>query len=490
MRTLSLLLFSLSALSVPAFAGSSSDAMAELQEAEALPEIQETGITAFDSVFMKAKAIHDTLDKVQGAIIGAQDELAVAVGLEEGTPIRLTMWELKQRAGGPIEVQMKDGKPYLTLGGTGSDEVKGMVAAVNQGAAKLATIPGELAGLPAEVQQLVAACQAFPSQLNPQLLKEAGMNPLQLPKVAKTLAGNIKAVTATPKRLDVLGTAAKDLLTGIPQGIAATEPPLEAAKLAKGGATDDEDLDDLDDLELDDEEDGVAQIDDEEDLDDLDEDLDDLDEDLDEEELDEEEDLDAPAKVEAVKAVRATKATRSTSSSDSSDEGSDEDEDYESPIAGLVRTAYSAFQEAEVEHAMEVLAQAEGALGKLTWPIATTDLLNLYQTAAVMHLVDNNATAATAATTQALVMDPWSKPVSNLGPDYAKLHKALLKSGVIRFVKVDLDGEGVGYISGRRVEGGERVELPAGKHLLQVQKGGKWTSELVWIAEGVSFEIP
>jgi hypothetical protein len=481
MRTLSVLLLSLSALSVPAFAGSSSDALAELQEAEALPEIQETGITAFDSVFMKAKAIHDTLDKVQDAIIGAQDELAVAVGLEEGTPIRLTMWELKQRAGGPIEVQMKDGKPYLTLGGTGTDEVKGMVAAVNQGAAKLATIPGELAGLPAEVQQLVAACQAFPSQLNPQLLKEAGMNPLQLPKVAKTLASNIKAVTATPKRIDTLGTAAKDLLTGIPQGIAATEPPVEAVKLAKGGATDDEDLDDL---ELEDEEDdAVAQIDDEE------EDLDDLDEELDD--LDEEEDLDAPAKAEPVKAVRATKATRSQStSSDDSDSGSDSDEDYESPIAGLVRTAYSAFQDAEVEHAMEVLAQAEGALGKLTWPIATTDLLELYQTAAVMHLVDNNATAATAATTQALVMDPWSKPASNLGPDYAKLHKALLKSGVIRFVKVDFDGEGVGYISGRRVEGGEMVEVPAGKHLLQVQKSGKWTSEIVWVAEGVSFEIP
>ena len=40
-----------------------------------------------------------------------QNKVAAAIGLEEGTPIRMTMWELKQRAGGPIEVQMQDGKP-------------------------------------------------------------------------------------------------------------------------------------------------------------------------------------------------------------------------------------------------------------------------------------------------------------------------------------------------------------------------------------------
>ena len=196
MRTIALsALLALSALSAPAFAGgsSSADALTELREAE-LPEIAETGITAFDSVFMKAKAIDDTLDKVQGRILGAQDNIAVAVGLPAGTPIRMTMWELKQKAGGPVTVEMVDGKPQLAVGGAGADQAKAMLDAVNSGAADLAKIPGDMAEIPKQVQELVAACQGFPAQLNPGLLAEAGMNPLQLPKIAKTLANNIKAV--------------------------------------------------------------------------------------------------------------------------------------------------------------------------------------------------------------------------------------------------------------------------------------------------------
>ena len=232
MRTITLLLL---AVSTPAFAGgASADALTELQ-AEALPQIADTGITAFDSVFSKVKAIHDTLDKVQGRIIGAQDKIAASIGLPAGTPIRMSLWELKQKAGGPIEVQMQGTKPVLTIGGAGSAEAQGMLDAVNVAVNDLTAIPQDLAALPAQLQELVGACQALPGQLNPGLLAEAGMSPMQLPKIAKQLATNVKATVATPKRVDNLITASKDFLTGIPQGIAATEPPVAAAPVAAGG---------------------------------------------------------------------------------------------------------------------------------------------------------------------------------------------------------------------------------------------------------------
>ncbi|MEZ4237276.1 MAG: hypothetical protein R3F59_14225 [Myxococcota bacterium] len=421
------------AIATPALAGGgSADALAELREQE-LPSIEDTGITAFDSVFSKARAIHDTLDQVQDRIFTAQDRIALAIGLEEGTPIRMSMWELKQRAGGPIEVQMRDGKPYLTVGGTGSNEVKAMLEAVNQAAGDLAQIPNDVAQLPPQVQELVGACQQFPSQLNPNLLKEAGMNPLQLPKVAKTLGGNVKAVVATPKRLEGLVNASKDLLTGIPQGIAATEPPEEPMAIASGKhGSASEDLDD---------------------------------------------DLDAPASSKPAKAKKGGTADASMPDLPTT------------PIGAMVADARSEMRDAEIEHAITLLGEADSSLQRLSAPISSHELAGLYETAALLHLVDGNAAAATASVTQVLVVDPTAKPDPELGPAYAKLYKALAKSGVVATVQVDVVGSGTAYVSGHEVEGGDTVTLAAGKHLLQRQQGGQWTSELIWVAQGDSIQL-
>lgn len=434
MRHLTVLMLALS--STPAFAAApASDALTELQTQE-LPQIAETGIAAFDSVFMKAKAIHDTLDAVQGRILGVQNRVAAALALPEGTPIRMTMWELKQRAGGPLEVQMQDGKPYLTVGGTGSDEVKAMIDAVNKGVADLAGIPTELAKLPPQVQELVAACQGFPAQLNPALLAQSGLSPMQLPKIAKQLATNVKAVVATPKRLETLAVASKDLITGIPQGIAATEPPEQAVQVAVKGSDE------------------------------------------------KEEKAEKPAKE-----PKAAKSTAVAAGSADGDGGTAEVATTTSPISAMVGDALAALGDAEVESAMNLLGDADASLARLAWPIPSTELENLYQTVALVHLVDGNSAAATASVAQALVIDPTAKPNAELGPEYAKLHKALAKSGVVHMVRVDVNGEGVGYISGRRIEGGETVDLGAGKHLLQIERGGTWTSQLVWISEGADIEI-
>ncbi|MEQ1569176.1 MAG: hypothetical protein ABMA64_26305 [Myxococcota bacterium] len=419
------------ALSTPALAGTeSADALAELREAE-LPVIAETGIAAFDSVFMKAKAIHDTLDSVQGRILGSQDKIAVSVGLTEGTPIRMTMWELKQKAGGPIAVEMRDGKPYLTLGGAGADEAKAMLEAVNLAATDLAAIPNDLAQLPPQVQELVAACQAFPGQLNPSLLTESGLNPLQLPKIAKTLANNIKAVGATPKRIENLVAASQDLLTGIPQGLAATEPPTEAVAVADVGKGD----------------------------------------------------KGADKGGDAPKPEKEPKADKPAKDSGTSDGW------QPTPIAGMVSDALAAFQDAEVDSAMKLLGDADASLARLSAPISSRELSTLYETASLVQLVDGNAAAATANAVQAMIVDPYAKPASELGPEYAKLHKALLKSGVVNVVRIDVTGTGTAYLSGRPIEAGGSVDIATGKHLLQRQVGGKWVSELIWVSEGTAIEL-
>ncbi len=416
MRALSLLFVCSFAAATPAFADTvAADPVAELRAAER-PAIEDTGIAAFDSVFGEVRKIHRTLDAIQDRVFGAQDRVATALALPAGTPIRMSLWELKQKAGGPVNVEMRDGKPYLTLGGAGSQEAKALVEAVNGAVADLAGIPAEVAQIPAQLQGLVAACQQFPAQLNPALLAQSGLTPLQLPKIAKTLAGNVKATVATPKRVEGLVVAVKDFLTGIPQGLAATKPPVAPVALAKGKGEK------------------------------------------------------APKGEKPAKAPSAAAGAAPALPA--------------GPIAAMVGSAMTSFRDAEVAQAVQLLGEADAALGRLQSPIDSRELGGLYQSAALVHLVDGNAAAATANVAQALVVDPLSRPDPDLGPEYAKLHKALLKSGVIRTVEVPVSGTGLAYLSGHRVENVDHVTVAEGKHLLQVQKGDRWVTQVVWVEEG------
>jgi len=381
-----------------------------------LPQIEMTGITAFDSVFEQVKGIHDILDKAQGRLDGASNKIAAAVGLPEGSSMAMAMWELKQKAGGPVQVKMEGTKPVLTVGGNGGPEAQAAVKAVNEAVVEVAGLPQDLAQLPQQVMKLVESCKALPGQLNPNLLKEAGLKPLDLPKVAKKLGRNVKATAATPKRIEMVVSSAKGVLTGIPQGLKATEPPTE------------ENL--------------------------------------------------AAAKAER-KAKKGKKGGNDTEVAAAS-----------SVIGGQVDSAMTAFHDAEVQQALAILGQVDAELPKTAQPVPQQDLEELYQSQALVHLVSGNAAAATAAVAQALVVDPDAKPLDHLGPDYAKLHKLLSKADVLREVEVPVQGSGRALISGQPIDASNgTVTLTAGRHLLQVEQGGTWTSQFVWVQDGFALTL-
>lgn len=407
-----ILALTLAAPIAPAFAGSSDAA----QEDSGAPNIEATGITAFDSVFMRVKDIHDTLDSAQARIQRASDGIAVAVGQPEGTSLAMSLWTLKQTAGGPVDVQMQGTKPVLTIGGAGSAEAQGMVAAVNTAAVDVAGIPADLADLPQQVMGLVEACKAFPGQLNPQLLSEAGLKPLELPKVAKILGRNVKATVATPGRIESLVGSAKGFVEGIPQGLSATEAPTEEALASQ-------------------------------------------------------------------KADRkASKADRAANNKPSA-----APELPATAIHAMVGDAMDAFRDAEVAQATQLLVQADATLATLSQPVPASELAELYQSSAVVHLVGGNAPAAMASVAQALVMDPDAKPLPELGPEYAKLHKVVAKADALRDVTVHVQGEGHALLSGTPVSDGTTVA--AGRHLLQIEQGGQWTSQLVWVQDGFTVQL-
>jgi hypothetical protein len=153
----------------------------------------------------------------------------------------------------------------------------------------------------------------------------------------------------------------------------------------------------------------------------------------------------------------------------------------------MVGDAMTAFRDAEVNQAMQLLAQADASLASAAQPVPASELSALYQSYAVVHLVSGNTPAAMASVGQALTVDPLAKPLPELGPDYAKLHKALAKTGALREVTVNVQGEGQALLSGRPVADGAKVA--AGRHLLQIERGGQWSSQVVWVQDGFVVQL-
>ncbi|MFT4624056.1 MAG: hypothetical protein ACI8PZ_002712 [Myxococcota bacterium] len=375
-----------------------------------IPEIQETGISAFDTVFQQVKAIQDTLNGAETRLNGARDKIAIAVGQPPGTSVRMSMWELKQKAGGKVEVKMAGGKPQLSLGGAGGAEAQAGVKAANAAVKEVGLVVVELGKLPQQVAQLVNACKAFPSQVG-SAIKEAGLAPTALPKMLKAVGTNVKATAATPKRIASLATTAKDLLAGIPEGIAATSPPTDEAVAAK----------------------------------------------------------------------------KSEKKSGSSGGGDGDAPDTET--TRLVTEAMAAFGDAEVDDAMRLLDKAQADLAGRKDPVSPSELQLLYQSRALVLLVQGDAAGATTGITRALSVDPDAKPLKSLGAEYAKLHKNLQKSGVVRPVAVSVAGSGEARISGRPATGGSSVELAHGQHLVQVKRGDGWVSKWVDVGSGTVIQL-
>ena len=123
-------------------------------------------------------------------------------------------------------------------------------------------------------------------------------------------------------------------------------------------------------------------------------------------------------------------------------------------------------------------------------PVSRNDLIELFQVRSLVNIVKGDATAAAWSATQSLVIHPNAVPDKKLGPEYARLHKALQKSRLIKKVDVRVEGDGRAYLSGIEVTRGATIQLGQGQHLLQVeQKDGSWKSTVVVVRDGFTVKF-
>lgn len=200
-------LLSLALLSAPeAFAGKKDKGAA----ADELPKIEATGIAQFDDVFMKAKTIHETLDAQDTNLKTARASINTALGVATDAPLATALADLKTKAAGKVKVAMNGTTPKLEPADGLPDNAKAGLDATNVlvDAAAAAVKAGK--DLVPQVQQLVAATQAFPGQV-PSLIT----NPLEAAKALKVVTADVKAVAGTPARIDRLVQTCEQVFTDL-----------------------------------------------------------------------------------------------------------------------------------------------------------------------------------------------------------------------------------------------------------------------------------
>jgi hypothetical protein len=171
----------------------------EQKEEKALPQIVETGIAEFDSVFMKAKAIHDTLDGEDKKLKEAREQISIALGVATDAPLKTALADLNTKAGGKLKVALEGGTPKLQASEAVPENVQKAMDAVNKLIDVSAGAASKGKELYPQAQELAKAAADFPGKL-PNLVSD----PMELAKKTKVVTTDVKVTAATPERVDRL----------------------------------------------------------------------------------------------------------------------------------------------------------------------------------------------------------------------------------------------------------------------------------------------
>lgn len=180
------------------------DALAKKEKKAATPTselvaIEMCGVAEADSkVFEPAKQLHDTLNEIETNLTSGNAAFVSALGITEGTPFADALASLKTNAGDKLTVAMEGTMPKVTLADGAPDNVKAAVDSLNSFIDAHVKALDLAKDLPAQAQALVAAAQT----LDPAALaQQAAANPMEVPKVLKTINNNLKAIKTTPDRV-------------------------------------------------------------------------------------------------------------------------------------------------------------------------------------------------------------------------------------------------------------------------------------------------
>lgn len=194
-------------LAIPSLAEAGKKEAAAPAEAK-LPVIEATGISEFDSVFMRAKDIHTTIDTQTAALNDAKKGVNAAAKVADNEPLDSAMNAIKAAAAGNLDLDNGGPTPRVKAKEGAAPEVKSAANAVNKLADAAEGTLGVIKDLIPEARNLATACIEFPAKL----LK---MEPSVIMTNNKKVTGNVKTTAATTERLELLQKAADEVFTAL-----------------------------------------------------------------------------------------------------------------------------------------------------------------------------------------------------------------------------------------------------------------------------------
>jgi hypothetical protein len=148
-------------------------------------------------------------------------------------------------------------------------------------------------------------------------------------------------------------------------------------------------------------------------------------------------------------------------------------------VAARVDAAWTAFDDAELGMAADVLDSAIQELSCQSRLLSADELFELFELDALVSLGNEDEDRAVYAIIRAVTVDPTRGTSPENGPALAALHETWQKrlSGVR--VRVQVAGQQALYLDGRPIAPGATVEVVAGEHLLQLEEADGVYSEVL-----------
>jgi hypothetical protein len=197
-------------LSLLALLGTPAFAKPKESKEPPLPKIVATGISEFDSVFMEAKGIHETIDNENTALKEARKGVNKAAGVAEDEPLNTALAAIKTAANGNISLDTSGDTPRVKATDGAPDDVQASCTAIN----KLLDAGEKSLGVGKTLEPQAKALGDTASEF-PGKLADMGLDAGTLISASPKVATDVKATASTSDRVSRLIKTCEGIFTDV-----------------------------------------------------------------------------------------------------------------------------------------------------------------------------------------------------------------------------------------------------------------------------------
>ncbi len=150
------------------------------------------------------------------------------------------------------------------------------------------------------------------------------------------------------------------------------------------------------------------------------------------------------------------------------------------PLHQRVEAAWMQYNDAEVQAAKQLLAEAYTELVCHQRVVTSVELLDLYRADGLVSISQSDNKGAVYATLRAVAVDHASgAPPEAYGPYLSELYATWASRAGAELIEVAVDGGGTVYVDGRPVVYGVPLATTAGEHLIQIDANGMFRNQVL-----------